>query len=147
MELTTKERVLAESDFLHLYVPMKADTLHLIGEAELAAMKSTAYLINTSARAQVIDEEALFQALTSGRLAGAALDNLEMKPDVTNPLPFSLATLAVIWVINFFVVLPIIRPEFVHVVPYGVSLTSSLLFGAAVAAVLYDKLAFSPGRH
>jgi hypothetical protein len=69
------------------------------------------------------------------------------RPDVTNPLPFSLATLAVIWVINFFVVLPITRPEFVHVVPYGVSLTSSLLFGAAVAAVLYDKLAFSPGRH
>ena len=65
------------------------------------------------------------------------------RPGLTNPLPFTLAALAVVWVINFFVVLPIIRPEFVHLVPYGVSLTSSLLFGATVAAVLYDKLAFS----
>ena len=67
------------------------------------------------------------------------------KPDLTNLLPFALAALAVVWATNFFVVLPIVRPEFVHLVPYGVSLTSSLLFGAAVAAVLYDKLAFSSG--
>ena len=67
------------------------------------------------------------------------------RPDLTNPLPFALAALAVVWAINFFVVLPIVRPEFVHLVPYGVSLTSSLLFGAAVAAVLYDNLGFSSG--
>ncbi len=67
------------------------------------------------------------------------------RPDLTNPLPFALAALAVVWAINFFVVLPIVRPEFVHLVPYSVSLTSSLLFGAAVAAVLYDNLAFSSG--
>jgi hypothetical protein len=54
------------------------------------------------------------------------------RPELTNPLPFTLAALAVVWAINFFVVLPIIRPEFVHLEPYGVSLTSSLLFGAAV---------------
>jgi D-3-phosphoglycerate dehydrogenase len=86
VELTTLENVLREADFLHLYVPMKADTVHLIGAAQLAQMKPTAYLINTSARAQVIDEEALLEALTTGRLAGAALDNLDMKPDETNPL-------------------------------------------------------------
>jgi D-3-phosphoglycerate dehydrogenase len=86
VELTTMERVLAEADFLHIYVPMKADTVHIIGPAELAQMKPTAYLINSSARAAVIDEPALLQALTEGRLAGAALDNLEMKPDETNPL-------------------------------------------------------------
>jgi D-3-phosphoglycerate dehydrogenase len=86
VELTTMERVLREADFLHLYVPMKADTVHLIGAAQLAQMKPTAYLINTSARAQVIDEKALLEALSTGRLAGAALDNLEMKPDETNPL-------------------------------------------------------------
>ena len=67
------------------------------------------------------------------------------RPDLTNPLPFALAALAVVWAINFFVVLPILRPEFVHLVPYGVSLTSSLLFGAAVAAVLRDNLDFSSG--
>ncbi len=67
------------------------------------------------------------------------------RPDLTNPLPFALAALAVVWVINFYVVLPIVRPEFVHLVPYGISLTSSLLFGAAVAAVLHDNLGFSSG--
>jgi D-3-phosphoglycerate dehydrogenase / 2-oxoglutarate reductase len=86
VELATMEQVLAQADFLHLYVPMKEDTFHIIGEAQLAAMKRTAYLVNSSARAQVIDEDALFDALTNGRLAGAALDNLEMKEDETNPL-------------------------------------------------------------
>ena len=55
------------------------------------------------------------------------------KLGLSNPLPFTLAALGVVWVINFFVLLPIIRPEFVHLV-----LTSSLLYGATVAAVLYD---------
>jgi phosphoglycerate dehydrogenase-like enzyme len=86
VELTGLEVVLSEADFLHLYVPMKADTFHLIGHAQLAKMKPTSYLINASARAQVIDEEALYAALTAGRLAGAALDNLEMRPGETNPL-------------------------------------------------------------
>jgi D-3-phosphoglycerate dehydrogenase len=86
VELTTMERVLAEADFLHLYVPMKKDTFHIMGETQLAAMKPTAYLVNSSARAQVIDEDALYDALTKGRLAGAALDNLEMKKDETNRL-------------------------------------------------------------
>lgn len=86
VELTTMDEVLAQADFLHLYVPMKADTVHIIGQPQLARMKPTAYLINSSARAQVIDEEALFEALTTGRLAGAGLDNLEMKPDPGNPL-------------------------------------------------------------
>lgn len=65
------------------------------------------------------------------------------KPDLANPLPFALAALAVVWAINFLVVLPIVRPEFAHLAPYGVSLTSSLLFGAGLAAVLHDGLAVS----
>ena len=47
-----------------------------------------------------------------------------------------LAALAGVWAINFFVVLPIVSPAFVHMVPYAVSLTSKLLFGVAAAAVL-----------
>ena len=47
-----------------------------------------------------------------------------------------LTALAGVWAINFFVVLPIVSPAFVHVVPYAVSLTSKLLFGVAAAAVL-----------
>jgi D-3-phosphoglycerate dehydrogenase len=86
VELTTKDRVLSESDFIHLYVPMKGDTKHIIGEDELGLMKPTAYLVNSSARATVIDEVALYAALTSGRLAGAGLDNLEMDAERPNPL-------------------------------------------------------------
>jgi D-3-phosphoglycerate dehydrogenase len=86
VELTTMERVLSESDFVHLYVPMKDDTRHIIGADELALMKPTAYLINSSARAAVIDEPALLDALSAGRLAGAGLDNLEVDPNRRNPI-------------------------------------------------------------
>jgi hypothetical protein len=47
-----------------------------------------------------------------------------------------LAVLAVVWVVNFFVLLPAISPAFVHMVPYAVSLTSKLLFGLAAAETL-----------
>jgi D-3-phosphoglycerate dehydrogenase / 2-oxoglutarate reductase len=86
VELTGKERVLAESDFVHLYVPMKDDTTHIIGAEELALMKASAYLVNSSARAAVIDEAALFTALTTGGLAGAGLDNLAFEKGTVNPI-------------------------------------------------------------
>ena len=50
--------------------------------------------------------------------------------------PFMLAALAGVWATNFFVILPIVSPAFVHMVPYAVSLTSKLLFGLAAAAAL-----------
>ena len=53
-----------------------------------------------------------------------------------NPYPFMLAALTVIWAINFFVVLPLVSRDFVHLVPFPVSLTSKLLFGLASAEVL-----------
>jgi hypothetical protein len=53
-----------------------------------------------------------------------------------NPFPFMIATLAGIWAVNFFVVLPIVSPGFVHLMPYAVSLISKMLFGLAAAAVL-----------
>ncbi len=52
------------------------------------------------------------------------------------PYPFMLAALAGVWAANFFVILPIVSPAFVHMVPYAVSLTSKLLFGLAAAASL-----------
>jgi lactate dehydrogenase-like 2-hydroxyacid dehydrogenase len=75
------ETLLRASDFLSLHVPLRADTQHLIGAAELALMKPTAILINT-ARGKVVDEEALVQALQGGRLAGAGLDVFEHEPRV-----------------------------------------------------------------
>jgi D-3-phosphoglycerate dehydrogenase len=71
--------LLAESDYVSLHTPLTPETRHLIGAAELAAMKPTAMLINT-ARGPVVDEAALVEALTSGGIAAAGLDVFEEEP-------------------------------------------------------------------
>ena len=73
------ERLLAESDFVSLHVPLAAATRHMIGEAEFAMMKRTAILINT-ARGAIVDPQALVGALRAGRLAGAGLDVTDPEP-------------------------------------------------------------------
>jgi len=77
--------LLAEADFVSVHVPLASATRHLIGAQELARMKPTAYLINTS-RGPVVDEDALVGALREGRIAGAALDVFEHEPRVTPAL-------------------------------------------------------------
>ena len=78
--------LLAGSDFISIHVPLTGETRHLIGVDELAAMRSTAYLINT-ARGAVIDEQALVEALREGVIAGAGLDVFEEEPlAATSPL-------------------------------------------------------------
>jgi hypothetical protein len=62
----------------------------------------------------------------------------------TGPYPLMLATLAGVWATNFFVILPVVSPAFVHMVPYAVSLTSKLLFGLAAAAALQWRLNSAP---
>jgi lactate dehydrogenase-like 2-hydroxyacid dehydrogenase len=83
LEYADKERVLRESDFVSLHVPLSAATRHLIGAAEIAMMKPTAILVN-SARGPVVDEAALAEALEKRRIAGAGLDVFEREPQV-NP--------------------------------------------------------------
>jgi len=75
----SREEVLAQSDFVSLHVALTPETTHLIGAAELAAMKSTAYLINM-ARGPVVDEKALVEALKSESIGGAGLDVFEKEP-------------------------------------------------------------------
>lgn len=78
--------LLERSDFVSVHSPLNEETRHLMGEAELARMKSTAILINT-ARGGVVDESALITALESGQIAGAGLDVMEQEPPaLDNPL-------------------------------------------------------------
>lgn len=71
--------LLAESDVVTLHIPLSPETRRIIGEAQIALMKSGAYIVNT-ARGGLIDEAALAKALDSGRLGGAALDVFEAEP-------------------------------------------------------------------
>jgi glyoxylate reductase len=74
-------RLLAQSDFVSLHVPLTPATRHMIGVRQLTRMKRTAILVNTS-RGPVVDQRALAHALTTGRIAGAGLDVYEREPEV-----------------------------------------------------------------
>lgn len=74
-----REELLRRADYVTLHVPLIPSTRGLIGAGELALMKPTAFLINTS-RGPVVDEDALREALRSGRIAGAALDVYSTEP-------------------------------------------------------------------
>ncbi|MGF6761071.1 gluconate 2-dehydrogenase [Paraburkholderia sp. GAS33] len=71
--------LLATSDFVCLQVPLTPETQHLIGAAELRAMKKSAILINAS-RGATVDEAALIEALQAGTIHGAGLDVFETEP-------------------------------------------------------------------
>ena len=77
----TLEALLAESDFVSLHCPGGKDTRHLIDAARLRQMKPTAHLINT-ARGDVVDSQALIDALREARIAGAGLDVYEGEPHI-----------------------------------------------------------------
>ena len=81
LEFVDKGRLLAESDFISLHVPLSAGTRHLIGATELRNMKRTAVLVNTS-RGPVVDEPALAEALADHIIAAAGLDVFEKEPEV-----------------------------------------------------------------
>ena len=77
--------VLGSADIVTLHCPLTPQTHHLVDADALAAMQSTAILVNT-ARGQVVDEAALVAALQSGTIAGAALDVFEHEPMVSEEL-------------------------------------------------------------
>ena len=74
-------RLLAESDFVSVHVPLTQETHHLLSTAQFAQMKKTSILINTS-RGPVVDEAALVEALNAKKIAGVGLDVYEREPAV-----------------------------------------------------------------
>lgn len=73
--------LLKQSDFVSLHVPLLPTTRHLISKSQLALMKPTAFLINTS-RGPIVDEKALLQALKNKKIAGAGIDVFECEPSI-----------------------------------------------------------------
>jgi len=79
------EDLLKECDYITIHAPLNEDSYHLIGRDELNLMKKDAYLINTS-RGPLIDEQALYEHLKDGKIAGAALDVYEHEPEIVEGL-------------------------------------------------------------
>lgn len=73
------QEAFSKADYISLHVPLTPETHYLINDSVLDAMKSTAYLINTS-RGPVVDGDALYRALKQNKIAGAALDVFEQEP-------------------------------------------------------------------
>ena len=85
IEVASFEEVLKRADFITVHVPLTDKTRGLIGREEFNKMKEGAYIVNC-ARGGIIDEDALIEALNSGRIAGAALDVFEVEPPIGRPI-------------------------------------------------------------
>jgi len=85
IQLTELKPLYAESDFITVHTPLTAETRHMIGAKEIAQMKKDVRLINC-ARGGIIDEDALYQAIVDGNVAGAAIDVFEQEPPKDHPL-------------------------------------------------------------
>jgi D-3-phosphoglycerate dehydrogenase len=80
------DQLLKESDFVSVHCALTSESRHMLGTEQFKLMKPTAYLINT-ARGALVDEEALYAALTQGGIAGAGLDVTKVEPiNLENPL-------------------------------------------------------------
>ncbi|HWL78320.1 phosphoglycerate dehydrogenase [Microbacterium sp.] len=92
VELLSFEEVLAQSDFVTVHMPKTPETTGMIGAEQLRSMKRTAYLVNV-ARGGLIDEDALYDALSTGVIAGAGLDVFTSEPPVEGGSAHRLLTL------------------------------------------------------
>jgi len=81
IELTSMDAVFTESDFITLHLPSMPETEKVVDAAMLAMMKPTAFLINT-ARGNLVDEDALYEAIKAGQIAGAGIDAWTNEPMV-----------------------------------------------------------------
>jgi len=85
VEPVSLERLLKESDFITVHMPLTPETKHMIGAEQIAMMKDGVRLLNV-ARGGIIDEKALYDAIVSKKVAGAALDVYENEPQTQSPL-------------------------------------------------------------
>ena len=86
VELVEFDRLLEVSDVISIHAPLLKSTYHMFNEKTIGKMKNTAYLVNVG-RGGLIDQKALYNALTSGTIAGAALDVIEGEtPKANEPL-------------------------------------------------------------
>jgi D-3-phosphoglycerate dehydrogenase len=85
VSLVTFEDVIKQSDFISVHVPLNDATRNLIGREQMEMMKKGAFIINTS-RGGIVNEEALYEYLKNGHLAGAGLDVTEKEPPTGSPL-------------------------------------------------------------
>lgn len=85
MITTDFNTLIASSDFISCHVPSTPDTMHMFNESTFSNMKSTAFFINSS-RGEIVDENALYNALTTKKIAGAALDVFEEEPATNKKL-------------------------------------------------------------
>jgi D-3-phosphoglycerate dehydrogenase len=90
VRLVPLDELMRESDFITVHLPKTAETAGLIGEEQLKLAKPTMYLIN-AARGGIVDEDALYRAISEGRVAGAGLDVYAKEPCTDSPL-FGLET-------------------------------------------------------
>lgn len=85
LKLLPLDELLRYADYITLHLPLMPETKHLLGPRQFALMKQGVRLVNC-ARGGVVDEQALYEALKSGKVAGAALDVFEVEPPKDNPL-------------------------------------------------------------
>jgi phosphoglycerate dehydrogenase-like enzyme len=106
VKLVSLDELMAQADFVSVHCPLSEQTRNLIGAHELSLMKPDAYLLNT-ARGGIVNEDALYETLKDGRIAGAALDCFVGEP-ITTPHRFGefdnvlLAPHAIAWTHELF---------------------------------------------
>ena len=85
IEIKILEEVISQSDYISLHLPLNNDTEGMIGTEQIDHMKTGVRIVNC-ARGGIIDEKALFEALSNGKIAGVALDVFSVEPSIGNPL-------------------------------------------------------------
>jgi hypothetical protein len=125
----------AEIAWVTLYAGVTGGNAAVLARGVTTAMGVTALLPATPAALGVAVHMTL-AVMLGVALAFAWRAVSAKRSGLANAYPFMLAALAAVWAVNFFVVLPLVSPAFIHLAPYPVSLISKLLFGLAAAMVL-----------